>query len=468
MNKPAQLPAWLLAFLHQPQQQNEPVAEPPRPPPDLSSVGDPLQKWALSGFHAELVELAGVLPGAQAASLNKSAFKIGQLVGTGYLNQAEAEEGLTNVALGFINQAGKEPWSRTNARPHIMNGLNAGMKEPRRLPEVVEKPSLFLRKKPQKSIEPQRKKMRVQQPTSNTEYENIPAGKYQAVLVEFVDSGWQMDKFGKGMQPQVDVIFQVNYNLKDGRLAKARIPYMTLKWYASSKPGMSHSKWVQFLFDILGTNKGLAVYNAALNEGDFDEQMLVGKNAMLEIGPDVKNINGVEKTYDKILNVIEWLDQFGPAMIPQDYVSYTQNERYEKPLHSAWEDFPGDRMTGEVSSDYQAPAPSTPAPQTQAATPAPQAAPQPPAGLVAPTMSKPAPVAPPAPPAPPVPVPGGITPEQIKTIETECERVWGDEDWHKFAQEKMGVITTHTIESATGWIAWLKAQPAFDPFDGDN
>lgn len=132
----SQAPQWLLDIAL-----NE-VREEPPPRPVLSIVRDnhdvatdQQTKYVRSGFMREIEALRGLQPGSQSNELNKAAFKIGTLVGTGFLSRDEAEQTLLDVALSFPNQTGREPWNHKNAMEQITSGLNAGIKKPRQLPE---------------------------------------------------------------------------------------------------------------------------------------------------------------------------------------------------------------------------------------------------------------------------------------------------------------------------------------------
>jgi hypothetical protein len=91
--------------------------------------------YVRKGFELELKELRTVAPGSQNEELNRSAFNIGTLVGTGYLTREEAEHELVSVVLGWPNQADKKPWTERNAMPTINSGLDKGIRKPRTLPE---------------------------------------------------------------------------------------------------------------------------------------------------------------------------------------------------------------------------------------------------------------------------------------------------------------------------------------------
>jgi hypothetical protein len=138
----AAVPEWVLAFALKPKHEENQSAVESEPRRHLSIVTnsfDPLasqqEKYVRSGFLKELETLHVLAPGTQSDGLNKAAFKIGTLVGTGLLPRDEAESALLDCALSFTNQNGKERWNESNAVPQIRSGLDAGIQKPRSLPE---------------------------------------------------------------------------------------------------------------------------------------------------------------------------------------------------------------------------------------------------------------------------------------------------------------------------------------------
>lgn len=86
--------------------------------------------------QAELEDLASTPTGERGKAVNKSAFSLGTLVGAGVLSRSEAEAGLYDAA--FANGVVAKDGER-EIRSKIRRGLDAGMKQPRQLPE----PSVF-------------------------------------------------------------------------------------------------------------------------------------------------------------------------------------------------------------------------------------------------------------------------------------------------------------------------------------
>lgn len=86
---------------------------------------------------AELSDLASTMQGGRGEAVNKSAFSLGQFVGAGALSRAEAEAGLFDAAYanGVVAADGEK-----EIRKKIKRGLDAGIKEPRAIPESTQWP----------------------------------------------------------------------------------------------------------------------------------------------------------------------------------------------------------------------------------------------------------------------------------------------------------------------------------------
>lgn len=82
--------------------------------------------------EAELDALAQAAQGGRGEQVNKSAFSLGTLVGAGALSRSEAEAGLFDAAYanGVVAKDGEK-----EIRAKIRRGLDAGIKQPRSLPE---------------------------------------------------------------------------------------------------------------------------------------------------------------------------------------------------------------------------------------------------------------------------------------------------------------------------------------------
>ncbi|NKC50448.1 DUF3987 domain-containing protein [Ochrobactrum cytisi] len=85
----------------------------------------------MAAMEAELAELANTTEGRRGFQVNASAFSLGQLVGAGALERAEAERGLFDAALanGVVEKDGEK-----EIRAKIRRGLDAGYLKPRQMP----------------------------------------------------------------------------------------------------------------------------------------------------------------------------------------------------------------------------------------------------------------------------------------------------------------------------------------------
>lgn len=82
--------------------------------------------------EAELRQLASAAQGGRGEAVNRSAFSLGTLVGAGALSRSEAEAGLFDAAYanGVVAKDGER-----EIRAKIRRGLDAGIKQPRVIPE---------------------------------------------------------------------------------------------------------------------------------------------------------------------------------------------------------------------------------------------------------------------------------------------------------------------------------------------
>jgi len=99
---------------------------------EVSSVR--LESYVHAALEDELAQIAVTPTGDRNNQLNRSAFAIGQLLSWGILKREEVEDALLAAALNV----GLE---EQEARSTIRSGLDAGEKEPRKLPEDAERPS---------------------------------------------------------------------------------------------------------------------------------------------------------------------------------------------------------------------------------------------------------------------------------------------------------------------------------------
>ncbi|MFI5329941.1 MAG: DUF927 domain-containing protein, partial [Desulfobaccales bacterium] len=100
-------------------------------PPGAPPGGDHAA-YAQKALADELAKLARTPEGRRNTQLNESAFSLGQLIGAGALGRGEVEAGLSGraAAIGL---------GETEARATIRSGIEAGLKEPRELPEKAAK-----------------------------------------------------------------------------------------------------------------------------------------------------------------------------------------------------------------------------------------------------------------------------------------------------------------------------------------
>ena len=117
----ADSPAWLLRELL-PQ---EKAASPNLPVPARVPVGT--TPYGARALEEEASTMAGSLEGSRNATLNQSAFAIGQLVGGGEIDRLEAESAL----LAAAQQAGLPS---SEAQKTLQSGLAAGERSPRQAP----------------------------------------------------------------------------------------------------------------------------------------------------------------------------------------------------------------------------------------------------------------------------------------------------------------------------------------------
>lgn len=122
--EPATLPAEVAALL---------VERLPPPRPGPSAPPRNATAYALAALDGELAELARAQHGQRNHTLNRCAYKLGELVGAGLLSRVEVEEALTQAAydIGLHNDPNCGP--RGIAKT-IASGLTAGEANPRQVP----------------------------------------------------------------------------------------------------------------------------------------------------------------------------------------------------------------------------------------------------------------------------------------------------------------------------------------------
>jgi hypothetical protein len=113
-------PGWLVARLR----------EPLRPPPQaMSPTPEPasprrISAWASAALERELAKVSAAQEGSRNSTLNRSAFSLGQIVGSGALDATEVE-GL------LLDRAAAIGLGEREARATIASGLSAGTRQPR-------------------------------------------------------------------------------------------------------------------------------------------------------------------------------------------------------------------------------------------------------------------------------------------------------------------------------------------------
>ena len=112
-----QLAAWID---EQNLSKHQPAARTFEPKPAIGEA------WARAALDAECAAVRTAPAGARNHTLNRAAFKLGQLVSAGKLSQAEVEAGLLNAAARLADEDGMKTVIRT-----IASGLTAGMNNPR-------------------------------------------------------------------------------------------------------------------------------------------------------------------------------------------------------------------------------------------------------------------------------------------------------------------------------------------------
>jgi hypothetical protein len=138
ITEPAVLPGWLLTLL----------AAAPEPPKagrapqraevvarlrELTRQGTREQRWAYGVLRSERDDLAAAREGGRNDRLNLAAYRAGQLVGAGLLDQALAEQTLTDAATA----CGLGDGSVAEVAKTLASGMAAGLARPRRMGAVA-------------------------------------------------------------------------------------------------------------------------------------------------------------------------------------------------------------------------------------------------------------------------------------------------------------------------------------------
>lgn len=121
----ADAPSWLLDLVLPPVTASQQMGE-------YNYQAGENEAYVEKAVEAELELLAGTHQGGRGEQVNKSAFSLGTLVGAGALSRSEAEAGLFSAAYanGVVGKDGER-----EIRAKIKRGLDAGIRQPRALPE---------------------------------------------------------------------------------------------------------------------------------------------------------------------------------------------------------------------------------------------------------------------------------------------------------------------------------------------
>jgi hypothetical protein len=121
----APLPRWLARLLTA--DESPALERAPLPPIVAAGVGERARRYVQAALDAELAAVTTAPVGARNATLNRAAFRLGQLAGAGLT----AREVLADALLHAARSAGL---GDTEAKPTIASGLGAGERHPRQLP----------------------------------------------------------------------------------------------------------------------------------------------------------------------------------------------------------------------------------------------------------------------------------------------------------------------------------------------
>lgn len=116
-NPVAALPQWILSEAREHDRHPRAVA----PPADLTR---PAEAWARAALTAEVHRVRSSVPGTRNHTLNRAAFALGQLVGSGYLGDDDVRAALHHAALACGLTA-------REVRATVASGLQAGIRLPR-------------------------------------------------------------------------------------------------------------------------------------------------------------------------------------------------------------------------------------------------------------------------------------------------------------------------------------------------
>jgi hypothetical protein len=124
---PVPLPSWIAALLRRPDPARAPYT------PDLAARVRDGNAWALAALRDEARRVAAAPEGSRNHTLNRAAFRLGQLAGGGLLPADEVSAALAAAA----TQAGLPP---AEADRTIRSGVTAGIRVPRQVPPPGPRP----------------------------------------------------------------------------------------------------------------------------------------------------------------------------------------------------------------------------------------------------------------------------------------------------------------------------------------
>ena len=111
--------------------------EPPQPAPPAASICPPHHgdhdgtPYGLAALDAETQAVMSAPFGAQEATLNAAALRIGQLVAGGELQPSVARAALIEAGRHMASQPGREPWSAADIERKVSRGMADGSRRPR-------------------------------------------------------------------------------------------------------------------------------------------------------------------------------------------------------------------------------------------------------------------------------------------------------------------------------------------------
>ena len=120
-------PGWLVALLAPKSPPVEPAAPVTLPAaPVLPPSSDRARAWATAALESEFREVASLPPGSRNEGLNKASYKLGGLVGAGYITHSEAYSVMAGAVVGWTDQP--------KTLGTLRRGLQDGARAPRELP----------------------------------------------------------------------------------------------------------------------------------------------------------------------------------------------------------------------------------------------------------------------------------------------------------------------------------------------